>query len=32
MNTHHHDEQTFDKNKAEKLSTWLSKGATSYRR
>jgi hypothetical protein len=28
----HHNEQMFDKNKAEKLSTWLSKAPPGYRR
>ena len=32
VNTYHHDEQMFDKNKVRKSSTWLSMGATSYRR
>lgn len=31
-NTHHYSEQMFDKTRQENLPTWLSKGATSYRR
>ena len=28
INRHHHNEQMFDKNKAEKSSTWVEQGAT----